>query len=246
MATLVVLVPGGIINLLVTPCVPGLLGYYMFKPCKYPGTPWRLFPDKIVHLIIIFGVQLRVAIPFSYGICMEIVIYSTLHCFCLINYYHLFWRKLQHAKDTSGCIQMNKELQLLVTCYNKIHGDSLSVLSTIAVSGTFIVCTYAAISLHSEVRLVQLIRFIFFAVDTFIVILLCDSGFKSTVHTVSQDVMNKFRSSERFMKEPVTRRHFRSWQSAKIRLGSTNFYDKSTPLNLINFCISQVVGLLLI
>lgn len=231
--------------LFIAPCFPGFLGYFLIEPCQNSSAEWIIFPDWIFRMLVP-PVMIWMALIFIVGGAMEILIYSSLHCFCLTNYHFLFWRKCQLNKNLiSQTVQIYKELQLLVTYYNVIHGSRLSVLLTVLSSSNFIISAYATVAL-SEINLLQRLYFRFMTIDLFLVMLFCDGGFKAAVNSVSISILAKVKAAPYFIKGRVMRRYIKSWPSTKIRLGCTNFYDKETPLNLIGFCLGQVVNLLLL
>lgn len=242
-------VPTGMIfglgHLLLTPCFPGFLGYYLLAPCQNLAAEWRIFPDRIFQVLVVLGMLWTLLPIFCHSV-MEVIIYSSLHCFCLTNYLHLFWRKCQWQWNVSRTVRIYKELELLAIYYNRIHGGVLSVTATILLSNNLILSVYALVGLYSEINLSQISFFFLFSFDSFIVLLVCDGGFKATVNTVSERVLAMVRASPYFIKRRIVKRYIKSWPSIKIRLGSTNFYDRETPLNLIAFCVSQVVNLLLL
>lgn len=232
--------------LLMAPCFPGSFGYLLFSPCVHPGRHWELFPDWVLRLIFLYLV-ISFALHLLVPLLLEGIVFSSLHCFCLANYQYLFWRNIFRERwDWPRAVRMYKEIQLLITNYNWIHGGILSNALTIFVSSNFIVAAYVIIALYSEISIPQLLLFSLNAIDCFLAMLLCDGGFKAIVNNVSQNTLAKVTALSCVMRKPIMRRYVKSWPVAKIKLGSTNFYDRETPLNLIQFCISQVVGLLLI
>lgn len=232
-------------HLITTPCFPGFMGYFLLTPCQNPCAGWNIFPDMVLRITIPPG-MMWLTLLLLVSLDLEIITFSSLHCLCLCNYQYLFWRKCQLYKDVARSVSMFKELQLLVTFYNLIHGNILSVMVTVGIGQLSIISTYAVIGLYSELSVAQRLYFGFLSFDCFLVMLLCDGGFKAAVNSVSRDILARVRSAPYFINKRIMRRYVRSWPPVKIRLGSTNFYDRETPLNLIAFCISQVVNLLLL
>lgn len=176
----------------------------------------------------------------------EAAVYTSLHCLCHSNYQHLFWRKCHFLRRSiPQMVQMYKELQLLTAFYNAIHGGVLSAAMTICFSTNVIFSMYAVIGLYRELLLVVVLLYAVIAFDCFMGMVPCDGNIKSAVNNTSNDIMAKIRSAPHLRTRPIMRRYLRSWPTLKIKLGSTNFYDKETPLNLIGFCVGQVVSLLL-
>lgn len=232
--------------LLGAPCFPGHLGYRFLSPCVNPGVKWKIFPDWILRLFLVCLCVWNVRqIASSY--IMEAAVYTSLHCFCLQNY-HLLVRQMVQLVPRSipKIVQMYKELQLLTTNYNWIHGNLLSIIVTVFESSNFIIAAYATIGLYSKMSLPELVTFAVIAFDSFFLMLICDGGFKAAVNDESKRTLSKIKTSPELMRKPIMRRYLRSWPAARIKLGSTNFYDKESPLNLIAFCVGQVVSLLLL
>lgn len=233
------------LHLVARPCLPGHFAYFMYTSCSDPETEWKLTPDWILRLLIPTGMMWI----FLHGLtCLifEGAIYTTLHCFCLINYQYLFWRKCQFHRETLAAVQMYKEIQLLTAYYNQIHGSVLSVSFTVSVSSNFIISFFAAVGLYSEMMWPIVLLYASIAFNTMIEIMVCDGGTKATVNTVSTRILSKVRAAPNFRMSRDVKRYVVSMPVLKIRLGSTNFYDKETPLNLIDFCVGQVVNLLLL
>lgn len=243
-------IPGCIISgtfmLLMPPCTSANFGYFLLSPCVNPELPWKVFPDCVLRIFVIcFAIRVYLHIVSCF--LLETVYFSSLHCFCLANYQRLFWRNFSvEFWNFARTIKMFKEIQLLTTVYNLIHGSILSVAVTFFVTCNFIVATYALVGLYSEISLPEFIFFGFMVFDCFLCMLICDGGYKATVNNVAKDILAKVHATVAPTNKPVMRLYLRSWPTAKIKLGNTNFYDKETPLNLIEFSIAQVVSLLLL
>lgn len=245
MISVPIVTPSGPAQLIKMPCFPGHLGYFLFNPCFDPAAKWNLFPDLTLRIVIVAGVVWILLEGFICAV-MEVAIYSTIHCYCLTNYHFLFLRNSLRDQNVSRSVQMYRELQLLVINYNRIRGGNLSVLITILLSTTIVLPAYLVLGVPKELSLAQLIRFCFVIFISSVIIIFCVGGFKAAVNIVSKGILESMKASAFFMKNRALRRYVKSWQLAKIKLGSTNFYDKETPLNLMGFCVSQVVNLLLL
>lgn len=242
-------VPGCVIpaflHIILTPCFPGLFAYFLFTPCFDKNEEWKLVPHGIMHALIIpfmFTFVLHLVPP----LLLEAIIYTSLHCLCLANYHYLFWKDVQKYQNGPRAVQMYNELKLLTTYYNQIHGNILSITIAFFLSTNFIAAAYAIIGLYSEIHLIQFLYFAFFTIDCFLGILVGDGGYKANVNKVSDEILRRIKAARYFRMKRLMRRYFYSWSSAKIKLGGSNFYDKETPLILINFCFCQIVNLLLI
>lgn len=231
---------------LIKPCFPASFGYLVLHPCVDTNASWSIFPDLILRNVLLYF-MIRMGLHVSLPLTLECGAYSSLHCWCLINYNYLFWEKISTGRlNIFGAVKMYKEIQLLLANYNLIHGSLLSVVATIYIGSNLIVCTYGLVALYSEMSLPEYFFFVISDYNCFLVILFCDGEFKSAVNSVSTSILGKLMANTELMRKPIMRRYLRSWPRAKITLGGTNFYDKETALNLVQFCITQVVNLLLL
>lgn len=239
-------ISGGLV-ILIRPCFPGNFGYFLLASCTDSESTGPMFPEWILrHLFVGGSVWIIVHITTSFV--LEIAVFSSLHCFCLANYQNLLWWNVKIKNNFWETVQMQKEIQLLTANYNWIHGNVLSVAVTIYASSNFIIGAYACLCLHSEMSPPEFLFFGLISFDCFLIMLFCDGGFKSTVNSSSIDALARIRTCNHCTTKTWSgiKRYLKSWPVAKIKLGCTNFYDKETPLNLIQFSVGQVVTLLLL
>lgn len=233
------------LHLLLTPCYPGNFGYFLLAPCRDSTQEWSFLSHGILHMIFT-TLTFTFYLPLVPAVMMEAIVYASLHCLCLANYHLLLFRNIQKHWNISRTVQMFKEVQLLTTNYNLIHGYILSLTLTLSMTSSLITSGYAVLGIPSEINLAQLLDFGAVMVDCILGILICDGCFKANVHIFSESVLGKIKAGWGLTRRRIMKRYIVSWPSAKIKLGSTNFYDKETPLNLINFCFTQIVNLLLL
>lgn len=240
--SIIILTMLGWLQLLAKPCFSGNFGYFLYSPCFHPNEEWTSSHWILRLLLSSIMVWLLVHVFVCYV--LETVIYTCLHCLCLTNYQYLFWRKWRQHWNVSGTLRMYKEIQLLSNYYNMIHGGVPSVSLTLSLTSNFIVSLYSVVGLGVSLR--ERIYFSMAAVDCLIALVIMDGDIKATVHNTSKNILARVRSSPGYGQKRVLSRYLRSWPTIKIKLGSTNFYDRETPLNLVGFCAGQVVNLLLI
>lgn len=228
-----------------TPCFPGYFAYFVFTPCFDASEEWKFFPHGIFHLLIL-PLMFRFILHLAPSLTMEFNTYTNLHCLCLTNYHYLFWKDVQEHGNISRAVQLHQELNMLTTYYNQIHGNVLSVSMELYLSVHLILAVYAILGTYQEINLVLLLYFAAFTFNCFFAILVGDGAYKANVNKVSVEILARIKAATYFRMKKIMKRYLSSWSSAKIRLGSTNFYDKESPLSLINFCVSQIVNLLLI
>lgn len=115
---------------------------------------------------------------------------------------------------------------------------------------TLIVCLYAAIAFGDKVPPSRLGVYVLGIVNGLCVILICYGVF-GNVYEQSQKVLETIvcsllpKSMQNTSNIKWTRRYAKSLPVLKIRFGQVNFVARSTGFVLIDFCVSQVVSLLL-
>lgn len=72
-----------------------------------------------------------------------------------------------------------------------------------------------------------------------------DFAAMSFVYTQSKETMKEWRQLDWFKRKSNVRGKFRSLPLLKVRFG-LNFVDELTSLTVLNFCMNQIVSLLLI
>ncbi len=238
------------------PCDPGNLGYMYFPTCSNVS-----YSDNRASYI--FGSFLRRLSPCIFawilsetmGRCVqEIVIFSTVLCYVLMNYLYLFQRKYCRGYNSSlvqylKCVKMFKEIQILILVQNGIHKGLLSISEILVLSLVFIISFYVVIGLLEFLILPQLLLFLFLASCSPVALIIIDGIFKAGVYKTSKDIqlsLLQYRNNE------VTRSRFRlhckyvkSWPVLRVCIAGRNFYDEKTGLVLLHFNISQVVNMLL-
>lgn len=240
----------GIVSLMwlfqvVFPCFPGSLGYFFLPPCSNPETSkWTFFPGYFLRILIPTFTSWSIIHSLA-CVVLESTFFSAMHCFCLVGYLRLLRRNLETSPSFKG-MRLYKEIYILVTHYNAIHGGVLTIAMTYIVTSIFITALYVCIGLNSKFVLPQLLLYAYLVLGTGINIVFCDGGIKASIYVVSSTVLDPAKQSPVFMRDPVMRRQVRSFPVLKILLGKVNFYDKMTPLTVMSFAIGQVVNLLLI
>ncbi len=244
------LVGSAVSYLYLVPCDLGNLGYMYVPPCNLDLHTTQSFA-------YFFGTVLRTLSPgilgwivlHTFARCItEYTIFSSVHCYCLINYLHLFQRRIFNSKLID--VRMFKEIQILTLIYNNIHQGSLTCAGTTLCIYIFITSFYAVISLSQYLILPQFILFGSLAFDGVILTVIMDGAFKAGVYRASKKVMNSVTNvvkgtQVRNSGSRLNRRYVKSWPICKIFIADGNFYDDQIALVLLHFNISQVVNLLL-
>ncbi|CAL8128708.1 unnamed protein product [Orchesella dallaii] len=229
------------IHLYSFPCISANLGYFLLAECnsetRFPFTGLIL---KIIQLTlttwIFFGTTVTVF--------LEYVLYTSLQCYCFLNYLRQLERKLGLRKQTaSGIIKKYRQIQLLIFAYNDIHRDILTPTETAFCQFVFILSLYGTIGLSNSVAPPLQLFFGFLVILGTLQIFEADDAIKVEIHRVSKSILEKLKS----MKVNGSKRvSTSSIPVLSIYIGGgSNVFDETTSLVLIDFAINQTVGLLL-
>ncbi len=139
-----------------------------------------------------------------------------------------------------------KEIQLLAIEYNNIHQNTLTTQLTMFISSCFIIPLYMLIAYWNEIHLIYFIFCIGSVFDNTFLILDFDGNIKSDVYRASKRMQDILKRIKCFRNDKVFWRMVRSWKIIKINIGTVNFYDKATAMQILNFNITVVINLLLL
>jgi len=140
-----------------------------------------------------------------------------------------------------------RELQILNRYYNRDQQNTVILILLFLIMAGTITATYTLIAFGSKM---VLIYFFCVAFDALVVMLV----FFSVMANVNSGAVNGIQKvKSKFVPLIVDKRGrkwvelcWRSFRPLKVCIGCVNFVDKSTPFNLLNFCLSQIASLLLL
>lgn len=245
-ATLPVTVLFTWIFLLSKPCLPINIIYYSFGKCSEQNTGFaeNINFDMLVYLFS--ATFMSFVVLFTFASCvLEYVPFMPLVCHCFINYIMLVEHRVNTSKSNNytDFLFIWRELQLLVTSYNKIHQGVLSSCCTALCSFVAVISIYCTVVMSSSIT-PMLGLFLLLVVETTLITIEADGHFKGQVYARSTFLVGKIKKICSTGKLRI--RYVKSLQSLKISIGFSNYYDKLFALNLLNFNISQTVTLLLL
>jgi len=239
-------------NQIDTPCFPGNLGYWFLKECNANSNTGILDQfQKVVQST--FTALLYLFTTATVFLEYEIIM---LHSYCIMNYLRLFEHKLNNTLarvselhiDTKleKLLLMYREIELLVGFFNWFHGGTLIVSYALDCAAACIISSYVILRLYNELPGVLLFNCGLLVLDTFLALKDFDA-YKSGVFQVSKALISKVKVSLRYLRNKKRlRRYVKSWRGLRIYMGSTNYYDELTPLNIGSFNVQQIVSLLLL
>jgi hypothetical protein len=149
-----------------------------------------------------------------------------------------------HRARPHTTLRKYKELQLLTSMFNEIYqndffGKTMACGVLIMVSsGFFLISMYhvnpIVIAFGGPITL------------TMYILVIVIFTLASKVWTNSVEFKSAWIRNHQFAKLSVSKKHGKSIQNLKIKIGSSNFVERNTPFILVSFCIEQTVSLLLL
>jgi len=125
-----------------------------------------------------------------------------------------------------------------------VYPTMISAWSVLIVVGV-----YTAIRLFSSIPLPMYALFVLLAVDGVLVVNFCmvENG---KINKRSEQILEKFRLSLSNFKKAnrktfIERKEVKSLGPLKIKMGSSNFFEMSTPLEILSLCVDNIINLLL-
>jgi len=239
-----------------TPCNAVTPAYFLLPECSKVGimdSQWTIASSGMLLCICsVFGWLLADAL----GIYMFHIVYiSFMQAFSLASYMKYFRgslnsRSVGHRLLRCKILRMYRELQILNRYYNNLQQTLFIYVALIIITISVITGTYILIAFGLKINLHEMLLFLTLAVVGLVLLL----GFFSVAAKVNseaaegiQHVRSKvipFILDKRGIK--WTELYWRSLYPLKVFIGYANFVEKSTPFTLLNFCLNQIVSLLLI
>lgn len=239
-------------NQIDTPCFPGNLGYIFLSECSGNLNPsgyektQKILMSTISALLYLFTTATTFI---QYDILL-------LQPYCITNYLRLFLHKLENqlarvntvsgsSKEIEKLFLMYREIEVLVGFFNWFHGHTLIVFYVLDSSTAFIISLYVVLGLYKDMPLVVILNcsiLVFLAISA----LKDFDDYKCGVFKVSKALISKVSGNKYLRSRKIHRRKIQSWRVLRIYMGSTNYYEDITPLNLGEFCVQNTVTLLLL
>jgi len=238
-----------------SPCDSATFGYFLFPECSASLGPnqvkWGIKSKAalLLNCIITFWCNVD-----AFGIYVfYLVSISFVMSHCLSMFIKLFGKKADEILHTGNrrWLHMYKELQLLNCYLNRIQQSVLLPLILYMCIVVFITAVFMLISRGDQLAFPELFLFSVSCIQTFLLIFVY-FGFLARVYSYSNRTLGFLRDNvvPRMGKggglQKWGRKYVYSLHPLKISLGSVNFVDQLTPINLFNFSLSQIVSLLLL
>jgi len=150
--------------------------------------------------------------------------------------------------DTSTKLEYRR-FQLYVNMVNVCMAPVLFPVMISSWSILIVVGMYAGINLFNEIPFPLYTVFVLLALDGMFIVnfLLKECG---KINKVSFKILRKFRFVVSKMEldrglKVIKRKDIKSLSSLRIKIGSSNYFEMSTPLEILSLCLSNLVNLML-
>ncbi|CAL8122142.1 unnamed protein product [Orchesella dallaii] len=242
------------------------------NPCQSTTFAWTILVEcsserqseagwKLKSLVYLTGISL-----FSFGVALYLIgafafqgaEFLFVSCYCLISYI----KNLSTALDNNGkdnierVLGRYRQIQILEGFFNWIYQDVVTPYTLNIFIMATIISTYVMISMGTQLSIPHVILFSCVLFNSLACIVL-EFGAFGLVHVESTKLLRYIKeklipdletncknSSERF-KVKVVKKLVVSLCILKVRIGSVNFVEKTTPMAILDFCLGQIVNLLL-
>lgn len=148
------------------------------------------------------------------------------------------------TEKDSLCFQLYNELQIQARLYNRIHQSYFIPSIVTAAISVIVISLYTCIRLHSVIPMPGFAFFPLLSTDGFSVIFVLRIA--SIVYRKSHKIVCVVVKSANQSRKTWFRKKTNSLEMLKIRFGSANFIDETTPLVILDFAFTQTVSLMLL
>ncbi|CAL8128789.1 unnamed protein product [Orchesella dallaii] len=240
----------------IIPCNSATAGYLLFPECdngiEGPANDWSLQSQLGLLSILLVTLWMNTDSFSCFG--LHLVQFSFLQSICLRNYLTLFAFRLNGMSKNKNLSYNNfllyRQLQVLNRYYNLIQQNVLLTSMLLLVTNGLVVSAYVMLSNGRSVTFQQLFMFLNGGLNCFLIIVIQFGAMSKLYGESVMTIQNVGKSLAQVTLDPNRsiwiRKYMRSLTPLKVSLGSVNFMDELTPINLLNFCLMQIVNLLLL
>ncbi|CAL8092342.1 unnamed protein product [Orchesella dallaii] len=248
-----IIVVGYVLERWMIPCNAATSGYLLLSECEEgfdeTGNRWSVQSKLGLLLVVLTTLWMNLD---SFGCwALQLEDLTFVQSICFWNYVKVFMIRINSDNDSNiDNYLVYRQLQILNRYYNVIQQNVLFTSTLVLVTNGFIVSTYVMLSNGSNVTVLQLFQFLNGGSNCFLVILI-QIGAMAKLYGESSMVIQNLKKSvtRRDMsgrKRKWIQRYLKSLTPLRVAVGSVNFIDELTPINLLDFCVSQIVSLLLL
>ncbi|CAL8122224.1 unnamed protein product [Orchesella dallaii] len=257
-----VFISSGLLQRWLNPCTSALLAWKIMPECadKNSSQEWSSFSLGLLGGILLLSVW--IITDLIGAAVFQVVQLSFSQVVCLINGVRNFHESLQIVlwnprADAEKIMLQYRQLQILIRLLNWIQQDLIIVAVLNLFLILIIISTYALISMGWHISIPHFILFSSALLDSIVADVFCFGAF-AQVHSESSSTLvylkKKFLPKMELEKRSLLKRgelkllkkFVLSMYPLKVRIGGVNFVEKFTPIAILDFCVAQIVSLLLI
>lgn len=225
-----------------SPCFPGNFGYWILPECRTGNTG---LANTLLKLLTGLVFAWNMNFEFSHFV-FEVSSLTALHCYCFIDHMEMIkWNMGRVPSREFAVFRIRKELQLLLNEYNNIHKGFLSGMSLLLIGSVQVMCLYLLIKSHDEIILPFLLVVSLLSYDCLMLFIDVDGALKSQVYQKSVELHQIATRTRTIMRSAVLRKEVNSWRVMRVYLNDVNYFERTTPLILVDFNISILISLLM-
>ncbi|CAL8128997.1 unnamed protein product [Orchesella dallaii] len=247
------IVVGYVLERWMIPCNASTFGYLLLPECEEgfdeTENDWSLQSKLVLLSIVLTTLWMNID---SFGCwALQLEEFTFVQSICFWNYVKVFMIKINSDKNSSiDNYLVYRQLQIMNKYYNIIQQNVLLTSTLVLVTNGFVVCTYVMLSNGTNVTVLQIFMFLNGGLNCFLVILIQIGAMAKLCGESSRVILDLKKSvGQREMsgrKRKWIKSYLKSLTPLRVALGSTNFIDELTPINLLDFCVEQIVSLLLL
>ncbi len=239
------------------PCMPAYFGGYWIVEPQCGGqigtdfqATWSIY-EILTKSVVCFVSYINLSFLVS-GSFFHITTVLLTQPYCLKNYILLAGQKIDESLRGQGKTNWRtwlvyREVELMSTEYRNLYSYYMTAVVMICVIFQHIITLYACLEFGMKLPLPSYLLFLITTVNDGVVLVGMYSTL-SNIFTTSQDILEKQLrlATGKTAMSPYFRRYHKSCKILKVYIGSSNFVEPLTPLVVEEFCIQQVISLLLL
>ncbi|CAL8122138.1 unnamed protein product [Orchesella dallaii] len=243
-----------------SPCNSATFAWYILEECLTQPIGIKLEPNSIILLSItsVFSMWLIFYLIGAFAFYCAGVFYVT--SYCIVNYLINFRIVLENCEVNriEKVLKKYRQLQIFERHLNSIHQNVIITVMLNPLILGVIISAYSLINLGSQLSIPHLILFSsILIINITAIVLLCGTlGLVHTESTITLAYLDKTlitRLESEIGRSAVfgkfnlkfIKRFVASLYVLKVRIGNANFVEKTTPMVVLEFCVEQIVNLLL-
>ncbi|CAL8122148.1 unnamed protein product [Orchesella dallaii] len=244
----------------INPCSSATFSWILLEECLIDPVGGKFGTKSSAFLIIITVFSVWIVLNLIGIFIFQFAEVFYVSSYCIVSYLKNFRIVLNNCEDHNiqEILRKYRQLQILERLLNGIHQDVITGAMLNMLMVCIIISAYALIHLGCQISIPHLILFFSLLVDCIVTIVLGFGAF-ALVHTESTVTIKYLKSLlipelelKSFQSVGIGRFQLKMMKTfvaslyiLKVRIGNVNFVEKTTPITVLDFCLGQIVNLLL-